>query len=160
MSQKLDQLIAEVQGRLGQELLTIEVSGNLEDGLRIDIYQLTAKALDDVAPLVRIWRYCDDEPEEATNELEFDFDRIPVKPVTGEEHQLKHYVLKLKLPDDILTAKVEPGDPVYSVSIEGRDAPIRTTTFANLNCHMANIGIQFVNFRTISVVCFCVNKIR
>lgn len=143
--------LAEVQGRLGQELVTIEVSGSVDDGLRADIYQMTSKALDDTAPLVRIWRYANGDPEDATSEVDFDFSTTPVNPVADEKYQMRHYVLKIELPADILTANVDPGDPVYSFSIEGRDAPMRTVTFAS-KFVCPKIQISFTNDRTISSV--------
>lgn len=144
--------LAEVQGRLGTELLTLELSGALECGLRLDIYQLTTKDLVDTAPLVRVWRYRDDDPEEATNQVEFDLDQISVTPVANEKHKMTHYALKLHLPDDVLTIDVDPDDPVYSISIEGRDAPMRTVTFSDKSLLGPMLSARFTIYRTIGSI--------
>lgn len=144
--------LAEVQGRLGQELLTIEVSGDLESELRVDLFQMTTTNLDDTAPLVRIWRYVEDELEEATSEAVFDFERTPVQPTAGEKYQMKHYVLKLQMPNDLTSLDVESGEPVYSVSIEGRDSPMRTVTFVDKTASSNHFRLQHTNYRTISTV--------
>lgn len=144
--------LAEVQGRLGTELLTLELSGALECGLRLDIYQLTTKDLVDTAPLVRVWRYRDDDPEEATNQVEFDLGQISVTPVANEKHKMTHYALKLHLPDDVLTIDVDPDDPVYSISIEGRDAPMRTVTFSDKSLLGPMLSTRFTIYRTIGSI--------
>lgn len=145
--------LAEIQGRLGTELLTLELSGTIEDGLRLDIYQLTTKTLADTAPLVRVWRYRDDEPEEATNQVEFDLEQISVTPpVASAKHKMKHYTLKLQLPDDVLTMDVDPDDPVYSISIEGRDAPMRTVTFSDKSLLGPMLSTRFTIYRTIGSI--------
>ena len=43
--------MAEVKGRLGTEMLTIEIDGGCDEGLFLSIYQLTTKNLDETAPL-------------------------------------------------------------------------------------------------------------
>ncbi|MEV8180531.1 hypothetical protein [Specibacter sp. NPDC078692] len=144
--------LAEVQGRLGTELLTLELGGTLEGGLRLDIYQLTTKTLADTAPLVRIWRYRDDELEEATSQIEFDFEQISLTPVASDKHKLNHYTLKLHLPDDILTVDIDPDDPVYSISIEGRDAPMRTVTFSDQSMLGPMLRTRFTIYRTIGSI--------
>jgi len=106
-------------------------SGELDDDLRLDICRLTTKTLAGTAPLVRVWRYRDDEPEVAVSEVEFDLGQITVTPVASANHKIQHYTMKLQLPDDVLMMDVEPDDPVYGVSIEGRDVPMRTVIFSD-----------------------------
>ena len=67
--------VAEVRGRLGSELLTIEITGNREEGLHLTISQLTNKNLDERAPLVRFWKHQGDDLVEQPEGLTLDFDR-------------------------------------------------------------------------------------
>ncbi|WP_460530437.1 hypothetical protein [Humibacter ginsengiterrae] len=144
--------LAEVQGRLGTELLTIEVNGTLADGLLVAIYQLTTKNLNERAPLVRLWRYTDSEEgiEEVTGDLVLDLEDIPSSAAGNEQHTLKRHTLHLELPADLLSVPVSAGDPVYSISIEGRDAPMRTVTFDDESDLGESLRLRFTSYRTIA----------
>lgn len=146
--------LAEVQGRLGTELLTIEITGNLESGLIVAIYQLTTKNLKERAPAVRVWRYTDSDDgiEEVEGEFTLDLDEVPGTAAGNDQHTLKKHTLQLELPADLLTANAEIGDPVYSISIEGRDAPMRTVTFDDESDLGNTLRLRFTNYRTIASV--------
>ena len=44
------------------------------------------------------------------------------------------------------------GDAVYSISLEGRDAPMRTVTFADHSDLADAFGLQFTTYRTLATV--------
>lgn len=59
--------MAEVQGRLGREVLGIELSGNQRDGLSIMIDEMTQTDLAATPPGIELWRYDQrSEPIDAT----------------------------------------------------------------------------------------------
>jgi hypothetical protein len=144
--------MAEVQGRLGSELLTIEISGTREGGLNLLIWQLTTKQLDERAPLVRFWRYQDDDLVELPSSVELDLDQVEAPEATGEDYRLKRYHLQVELSKDLSTADVDVGDPVYSISIEGRDAPMRTVSFMDQSELGGDLTLRFTTYRTIATV--------
>lgn len=145
--------LAEVQGRLGTELLTLELSGTLDDGLRLDIYQLTTKTLEDTAPVVRVWRYTPDgDITEANSEVGFTLDEIPATEAANEEYRAKHHRVEIDIPDGITSSAAEPGDPVYSISVESRDAPMRTVSFTDESQLTPALSVRFTTYRTIATI--------
>ena len=46
-----------MEGRLGSELLGIEVTGTAESGLMVVIDQMTTVSLPSRAPMIRLWAY-------------------------------------------------------------------------------------------------------
>lgn len=60
----------------------------------------------------------------------------------------------MELPADLETADVDFGDAAYSISHEGRDAPMRTVTFVDhtdLGDALA-VALQFTTYRTLATV--------
>lgn len=144
--------IAEVRGRLGSELLTIEITGNRADGLHLTISQMTNKALEERAPLVRFWKHQGDDLFEQSEGLTLDFDEYKAPDVSNDTFRLKRYHIIVELPEDIDDAEVDLGDAVYSISLEGRDAPMRTVTFVD-TCYLgATLSLQFTTYRTLATV--------
>ena len=144
--------VAEVRGRLGSELLTIEISGTRAAGLHLVISQLTNKHLDERAPLVRFWKHQGDDLVEQAEGLTVDFDDYTAPEVTNETYRLKRYHILAELPDDLDTADVDVGDAVYSISLEGRDAPMRTVTFVDHSDLGDDLMLQFTTYRTLATV--------
>lgn len=144
--------IAEVRGRLGSELLTIEITGNRRTGLHLTVSQLTKKALDERAPLVRFWKRQGDELIEEPEGLTLDFDEYQSPEVSNDVYRLKRYHIIAELPDEIDDADVDVGDAVYSISLEGRDAPMRTVTFVDESDLEEGLGLQFTTYRTLATV--------
>lgn len=91
--------MAEIQGRLGAELLTIEVTGSLEEGLNLRVEQLITKALEERSPIVRLWRYTTDGDlaEDTSGSLDIDPDIVPVATVSNDTYQLKSHQIHLDL---------------------------------------------------------------
>lgn len=144
--------VAEVRGRLGSELLTIEISGNQKDGLHLTISQLTNKDLDESAPFVRFWKHQEDDLVEQSIGLTLDFDEYKAPVVSNDTYRLKRYHVIAELPDEIHEADVDVGDSVYSISLEGRDAPMRTVTFVDTSDLGDGLGLQFTSYRTLATV--------
>lgn len=143
--------MAEVRGRLGSELLTIEVSGT-RTALHLVISQLTNKQLDERAPLVRLWKHQDDDLVEQAEGLTIDFDDYRAPEVMNESYRLKRYHILAELPSDLNTESVDVGDALYSISLEGRDAPMRTVTFLDQSELGDDLMLQFTTYRTLATV--------
>jgi hypothetical protein len=144
--------IAEVRGRLGSELLTIELSGTLSAGLHLVIWQLTNKPLDERAPLVRFWRHHGDDLVEQSNDLTLDLDRYQAPEATNDDYRLKRYHIVVALTEELRLPKGDVGETVYSISIEGRDAPMRTVTFMDDSQLGDELVLRFTTYRTIATV--------
>lgn len=143
--------VAEIRGRLGSELLTIEVLGT-RAALSLVIWQLTNKTLDERAPLVRFWRHVGDDIIEQANDLTLDFDPYQAQEASNDDYRLKRYVITIELPEVFEIGEADPGDAVYSISIEGRDAPMRTVTFFDQSTPDETIALRFTTYRTIATV--------
>jgi hypothetical protein len=144
--------VAEVRGRLGSELLTIEITGNRAEGLHLVVSQLTNKNLDERAPLVRFWKHQGDDLVEQPNSLTLDFDQFKAPEVSNDTYRLKRYHIIAELPEAITTADVDAGDALYSISFEGRDAPMRTVTFMDQSDIGDGLVLRFTTYRTIATV--------
>lgn len=144
--------IAEVRGRLGSELLTIQITGTRETGLHLVIDQLTNKELDERAPLVQFWKHQGDDLVEQADGLTVDFDAYQPPEVTNDTYRLKRYHIVAELPEDLPTASVDVGDALYSISLEGRDAPMRTVTFQDQSNLGDGLTLRFTTYRTLATV--------
>lgn len=144
--------VAEVRGRLGSELLTIQISGTRKTGLHLVIDQLTNKQLDERAPLVRFWKHQDDDLIEQAEGLTLDFDAYQAPEVTNDTYRLKRYRIQVELPGDLEYAEVDVGDALYSISLEGRDAPMRTVTFQDQSDLDDELTLRFTTYRTLATV--------
>ncbi len=144
--------VAEVRGRLGVELLTVEITGTLAMGLHLLIWQLTTKHLDERAPLVRFWKHQGDDLFEQPDGLTLDFEGYKAPEVTNDTYRLKRYHIQVELPDDLGTEDVDAGDALYSISIEGRDAPMRTVSFMDQSTLDDDLVLRFTTYRTIATV--------
>lgn len=144
--------VAEVRGRLGSELLTIEILGTREEGLHLTISQLTNKDLDERAPLVRFWKHQGDDLVELPEGLTLDFDDSKAPEVSNDIYRLKRYHIIAELPDDLEETDVDIGDAIYSISLEGRDAPMRTVTFVDHSDLGDALMLQFTTYRTLATV--------
>lgn len=138
--------MAEVQGRLGQELLSIEITGDCEKGLILTIDQMSSNGLSSRAPLIRVWHYpdYDDEPEEHT--LDVDLEYYESTTVKNDEYVMARHYVQVALPTGYEQTRE---GKVLSVSIEGRDAPMRTVTLSDQTQFDDNIRVKYSVYRTI-----------
>lgn len=127
--------LAQTTGRLGRELLHLELHGDVTTGLHLVIDQMTSTELGAVAPEVTLWRYTPDgKPVEARLDLE----EYGSTEVTGAEYTMRRHRLQLELPvwfsDAAVLARTRALDEsdearLLAVTIKGRAAPVRTVSF-------------------------------
>jgi hypothetical protein len=140
--------LAEIRGRLGGELLTIELAGTAEDGLSMVLWHLTAKNLPDRAPLVRFWQVRHDDGFEQDRSVLYDLDQVEAPEASSAVYRLKRYHFHIDLPKNLAAAVVTVGEAVYRISIEGRDAPMRTVSFMDDGNVVDGLSIRFTTYRT------------
>lgn len=121
--------LGDVQQRLGSELITIELSGTYEDGISMEICQLTTRHPKERAPLVRLWHYPSEDVAEQDNTITYDLDRVESLEGTKGAFRLRLYAFKLNIPKNLPLASIKVGATVYRITIEGRDAPLRSVSF-------------------------------
>ena len=119
--------LANVRGRLGVELLIIEISGTRAAGLHLVVSHLTAKQLDAGAPVVRFWKHEGDDIIEEPQSITLDLGRLGVLEAIGDEYRLKRYHQQVELREDLDTAEIDAGDALYGISLEARDEPTSTS---------------------------------
>ena len=141
--------VAELQGRLGRELLSIEVRGGSDGTLQLVIEQLTTLGLKARSPLVRLWTYpeTDEQPSEAP--LTLDLEHVPSRSATGDKYSLNRFRLHVDIP----SAPSRDGqERILTVSIEGRDAPMRSVFYADKARPPAGQALRASVFRTVVTV--------
>lgn len=146
-----DQLayIAELQGRLGQELLSIELHDSEDESrLHVVIDQLVSAHLPATAPLVRLWTYpYGDNPHEA--DLDIDLEAHGSRTVTKDGQSMRRHKLDVPIPD---LATIGAGQLALSLSVEGRDAPMRTVFFVDFTTPATDRMVRFAAYRTIATI--------
>lgn len=144
--------MAEVQGRLGQELLSIEISGDEQRGLCLSVDQMTIVGLPTRAPLVRVWHYRDDEPEE--HALAVDLDEFDEAVAKSETYRMTRHRVAVELPSR--HDSDQQAGRILSVSIEGRDAPMRTVSIQDQSTFSDQYTVDTMLYRTIVTVTLAV----
>lgn len=133
--------MAEVQGRLGRELLDIDVRAHESGGLLIAIEQLVQTALDVEAPTVSLWAMnAQGDPEECTIDLR----RFPAVEATGEE--FRSIEQRVVLAPELLERITE--DQGLTLAVTGRDAPMRTVSFTSSWQPPAELKVSMSAYRT------------
>lgn len=141
--------IAEVQGRLGSELLSIEITGDETRGLQFVIDQMTTKGLPVIAPLVRVWHYDEtDEPTQA--QAQVDLQEVSASQATNGSHEMRRHNLRLVMPFQPIGDGL--GHRLIGVSIEGRDAPMRTVAVRPHLAPGSSLIVETTVYRTIAVI--------
>jgi hypothetical protein len=144
--------MADVRGRLGQELVTIEIAGTRATGLKVMIWHLSKKHLDGRAPIVRFWKHRGDDLIERPQELTVDLKQVDAPEASNDAYRLKRYHILAELPAELSTAEVDIGDALYSISVEGPDAPMRTVSFIDESELGDDLTLRFTTYRTIVTV--------
>lgn len=137
--------LAEVRGRLGSEVLSIETRGNEAEGLLITIDQMTSVGIGTTSPSVRAWTFPDAEDRVATVDLQ----TRPSVSVTRDGYTMQRHHLAVELPSRI---SVPDQAKLLSVSIQGRDSPMRTVMISDLTTFSTMTNVCFTTYRTIVVV--------
>lgn len=143
--------MAEVQGRLGREIMSIEISGDEQQGLVLTIDQMSNAALPSRAPLMRVWHYKeDDEPEERALDVDVDLDHVESTTVQNDEYLMARHHVQVALPTGYEARQTE--GKLFSVSIEGRDAPMRTVSIQERSGFSEGLVVEVTVYRTIVMV--------
>ncbi|MGC4190532.1 MAG: hypothetical protein QM589_04760 [Thermomicrobiales bacterium] len=142
---------ADIRGHLGVEMLTIAMSGS-RAALTLVIDHIMTKRLPEQAPLVRFWKYEHDEPVEQSDGLTVDLGHVVAPEASNETYRLRRYTIVAELPDNLGEAMVDPGDPLYSISFENGDAPMRTVAFIDESDLGKEMTLRFTTYRTIATV--------
>lgn len=145
---------ARVSGRLGGETLSVTLGGDAEAGLTVVVDQVASTTLPVRSPLVQVWHY---PGGEEPRQVEVDLDRYGSATVRHPDRTMRRYRLLLDLPaippDDGGTA--DDDVPLLTVSVTGRDAPMRTVFFedrsrlppgchARLACYRSIVTVDVV----------------
>ena len=141
--------IAQVQGRLGSELLSIEITGDEHAGLLFTIGQMTTRGLPVTAPLVRVWHYdSGGEPTEA--EAVVNLQEVEEAVATGPRYEMRRHHLHVELPPD--ASGVSSNGRILGTSIEGRDAPMRAVAVRPRLKPGSSVRVEATVYRTITLV--------
>lgn len=114
---------------IGSELTSIELSGDYEDGVILDIFRLTASQTEERAPLVKIWHYLPDANGAQYNTIVYDLDELKSAEGSKGFFRLRFHAFRLDTLKGLDRAPVSAGTTVYRFSIESRDAPLRAISF-------------------------------
>ena len=118
---------AELQGRLGRELLSIEVAGG-HDALHLVIEQMTTLGLKARAPFIRLWNYPETDEQPAEAPLTLDLEHVANSSATGDAYTMNRFRLHVELP----SSPHRPGqERILTISVEGRDTPMRTVFYTD-----------------------------
>lgn len=139
--------LGDVQQRLGSELLTIELAGTREGGISLVIWQLTTRHRER-APLVRLWHYPRDDAGDRDTTTTYDLDQVESLEGSKGPFRLRGYTFKLEIPKNLTIARVNAGDTIYRISIEGRDAPLRAVSFQDDSALGEFFAIRFSAYLT------------
>ncbi|QGH68691.1 hypothetical protein [Pseudactinotalea sp. HY158] len=142
--------MAEVQGRLGQELINIEVGGT-DRALILTIEQLTTTGLPSKAPLVRVWHY-DDRDEPTEREAKVDLEVLETLIVSTDTHTMRRYHLEIEIPKSEHTGRSQDEPRLLGLSMEGRDAPMRSISYAARTPMNWPYQTRLTTYRTIVLI--------
>lgn len=140
--------LANIRGRLGTELLSIEVAGTAETGLVLVIDQMLTASLPDRAPLIRLWAYtADDELEE--REVFVDLENHPATTASRDTYTMKRHRVGVPIP---AIPELRAETKLLTISVEGRDARMRTVSLEDRTSLPEELTIRFAVYRTIAAV--------
>jgi hypothetical protein len=97
---------------------------------------------------VRFWQYRHDEGFEQDRSVVYDLDQVDAPEATSAVYRLTRHTFHVALPKNLTTAVVAVGEAVYRISIEGRDAPMRTISFTDDSTMGDAFAIRFTTYRT------------
>lgn len=143
--------MADIRGHLGVEMLTIAVTGSRQ-ALTLTVDHFMTRRLVEQAPLIRFWKYETGEPVEQSAGLTVDLAHVVAPEAANERYRLKRYTIMAELPEDLGEAEGDPGDPLYSISFENGDAPMRTVAFVDESYLGDGLPLRFTTYRTIATV--------
>ncbi|CAN0455701.1 unnamed protein product [Phaeothamnion confervicola] len=143
--------MADIRGHLGVEMLTIAIAGT-RAALTLTIDHFMTRTIAEQAPLIRFWTYEQAKPVEQSTGLTVDLAHVVAPEAANERYRLKRYTIVAELPDDLGEASVDAGDPLYSISFENGDAPMRTVAFIDESVLGETLTLRFTTYRTIATI--------
>lgn len=81
------------------------------------------------APLVRIWRHRPDGTSEHDSTIENDLEELKSAEESKGPFRLRYHAFRLDTLKNLDQAPVSAGEPMYRLSIDGRDSPLRAFSF-------------------------------
>lgn len=133
---------AQVAGRLGTETLSVTLGDDVTC-LTVIIDQMTTADLPVRAPLIQVWHY---PAGDNHREVAVDLAQTDSPQVQRDGRRLRRYRLTLDLPD---ASQVAPDDAVLTVSIAGRDAPMRTVFYEDHSHLGPDLTTRLATYRSV-----------
>lgn len=133
--------MAEVQGRLGRELLHIELQITEEFALAVSIDQMVLEHLPVKAPEVTLWAMSSSgEPDE----LSLDLARYPATEAAKNGYRMIRQ--RIRLAPELLD-RITP-ERSLALAVTGRDAPMRTISFVPPQRVLPGVAVTLSAYRT------------
>jgi hypothetical protein len=133
--------MADVQGRLGRELLNIQLGPTDDGGLLVIIDQMVQTQLPTRAPELSLWIMdTKGDPEE----LSLDLSDYPAVEATRDDYRMIRQRVRLT-PDLLRRLSPEHG---LTLAVAERDAPMRTISFEPPTTPIPGIRLAFSAYRT------------
>lgn len=133
--------IANVRGRLGKELLTLTLEGDMDTGLELVIDQMDFTQLPSQAPQVTMWLWQD---EENATEALLDLENAPHYSAANEIY--RNTRLRISLPMEQL--QIKRAGRLLTVAVQGRAAPSRTVVWTQTAQLPSELHIEVTTHRT------------
>lgn len=140
--------LADNDGRLGNEFLVIEATGDSTNGLDLTLSHIALDGLER-APMsfqILIPVYDGNDVVEAHEYLSTTLDEIPCDEAVIDEHRQRRHHVHLDLAD-VVPEDVEPGDALYVISLTGFDSPMRTVVFRDNSNLAPAMRLHFTTYR-------------
>ncbi len=78
----------------------------------------------------------------------YDLDQVEAPEASSAVYRLTRHHFHIDLPKNLAAAMVNVGEAVYRISIEGRDAPMRTVSFMDDSSVDDGFAVRFTTYRT------------
>lgn len=137
--------MAEVQGRLGREMLSIGVELNADGNLIVTVQQLLQTDMPARAPELSLWAM---DAHGDPHELSIDLEQFPASEATRGDYRMR--VQRVSIAVDLLD-RVTP-EQGLTLAVTGRDAPMRAISFEPTVTAIPGLRMAFSAYRTRAAV--------
>lgn len=137
--------MAEVQGRLGREMLSIGVDLDNDGNLVVTVQQLLQADVRARAPELSLWAM---DAHGDPHELAIDLERFPASEASRGDYRMRTQRVAISV--DLLD-RVTP-DQGLTLAVTGRDAPMRAISFEPATTSIPGLQIAFSAYRTRAAV--------
>lgn len=132
--------MAEVQGRLGREMLSIGIDLAATGDLIVTVQQLLQVDMTARAPELSLWAM---DANGDPHELSIDFQQFPASEAAGDDYRMR--VQRVSISVDLLD-RITP-DQGLTLAVTGRDAPMRTISFEPNEVAIPGLRVAFSAYR-------------